>query len=346
MPSPLSTRRWSAEQAWRWYDAQPFLLGANFIPSTAVNQLEMWQADTFDRATIGRELGWAAGLGMNVMRVYLHDLLWEQDAAGFCARIDEYLALGTGHGMRTLFVVFDDCWNDTFALGRQPAPKPATHNSGWVQSPGKRSVNDPALWPRLEHYVMGLLARFRDDPRIIGWDLYNEPGNGTTGDASAGAQKQGVRSLPLLTAAFEWARRVPGLTQPLTCAPWSSGPDFEQLNAFSLANSDVITFHNYSPPQALGDQIRALQQHGRPMICSEYMCRGLGSSFEYCLPILARHRVGAINWGLVSGKTQTIYPWGWSPDKGVPDVWFHDIFNGDGTMLYPREERVLRSVRQ
>src|ERR1035437_4224077 len=124
MPETSPSSRWSEEAAWNWYKALPLQVGANFIPSTAINQLEMWQAETFDPATIDRELGWAAAVGMNVMRVYLHDLVWEQDAAGFCSRIDAYLAIADKHNIRTMLVLFDDCWNVEFALGKQPDPKP------------------------------------------------------------------------------------------------------------------------------------------------------------------------------------------------------------------------------
>ena len=48
-----------------------------------INQMEMWQADTFDPVTIDRELGWAEEIGMNCMRVYLHHLIWETDKEGF-----------------------------------------------------------------------------------------------------------------------------------------------------------------------------------------------------------------------------------------------------------------------
>jgi len=279
-----------------------------------------------------------------VMRVYLHDLLWARDAAGFAGRIDRYLDIAARHGIRTLFVLFDDCWRDEFALGPQPAPKPFSHNSGWIQSPGRRVVNDPAAWPRLERYVHEVLGRYRADARVLAWDLYNEPGNGVVGDAAAGAQKQGAGSLPLLTAAFAWARAVTGVTQPLTVAPWNFTPGYAELNAFSLAHSDIITFHNYGAPLDLSERIRDLAKQQRPMLCSEYMCRGLGSTFDHCLPILAKHRVGAIHWGLVAGKTQTIYPWGWNAEKGVPDIWFHDLLWPDGTLLYPNEERVFRQL--
>src|SRR5687767_10887626 len=74
---------WTKQQANTWYSKQPWLVGCNFLPSTAINELEMFQAESFDTATINRELGWAASIGMNTVRVYLHDLLYEQDAAGF-----------------------------------------------------------------------------------------------------------------------------------------------------------------------------------------------------------------------------------------------------------------------
>lgn len=335
---------WTKEQANQWYAQQPYLVGANFSPSTAINQLEMWQADTFDPETIRRELGFAAGIGMNIMRVYLHDLLWEQDSAGFTRRIDEYLKIAASQKIKTLFVIFDDCWRQSFSLGKQPDPQPYTHNSGWIQSPGVRVVNDPAQWPRIEKYTKQLLAAFKDDKRIVGWDLYNEPGNGTSGDSSGGQTKQLDRSLPLLTAVYEWARSVRGLTQPITSAIWNTSAEFKSLNDFALANSDIISFHNYGPAQPLAEMIRGLQQHGRPMICSEYMARGAGSTFEHCLPILKKYNVGAINWGLVAGKTQTIYPWGWNASKGEPDIMFHDVFWPDGRFLYPGEESAIKQI--
>jgi endo-1,4-beta-mannosidase len=201
----VSEIRWTAENANGWYQRQPWLVGCNFTPSTAINQLEMWQAATFDPDTIGRELGWAAGIGMNAVRVYLHDLVWQADAEGFKRRIDRYLALAARKGIQTLFVLFDDCWNMDPKLGKQPEPLPGVHNSGWMQSPGSKVVTDPGGWARLESYVKDVLAAFAADERILMWDLYNEPGNNGLGD----------RSLALLQAAFGWARAARP-QQPLT----------------------------------------------------------------------------------------------------------------------------------
>src|SRR5579864_2480427 len=127
---------WTPRQANDWYLRQSWMLGANYIPASAINQLEMWQAQTFDPARIDKELGWAESIGMNTMRVFLHDLPWQQDAAGFQKRIDQFLRIASQHHIRPMFVLFDSCWQPLPHLGKQPEPKPGVHNSGWVQSPG------------------------------------------------------------------------------------------------------------------------------------------------------------------------------------------------------------------
>lgn len=328
------SNRWTQEKAWEWAKRQPWYFGANFTPSTAINQLEMWQAETFDPETIERELGYAQGIGMNIMRVYLHDLLWEHDRKGFIERIDSYLAIAAGKGIQTMFVIFDDCWNTDFALGPQPVPMPYTHNSGWIQSPGHKVVEDSTQWPRLERYVKELLEHYKADRRIAVWDLYNEPTN-SVGDPLTGTRRP-VNSIPLVEAVFEWARSVDGLTQPLTVGCWNNR---EELNQRIFELSDIITFHAYiAHDKGLLERIERCKAPGRPAICTEWLARGHGSTFATCLPIFRKQCAGAINWGLVSGKTQTIYPWCWSKEKGEPPVYHHDIFNPDGTLLYPEEQ--------
>ncbi len=324
----------------------PWCFGCNFIPSTAINQLEMWQRETFDPATIDRELGWAAGIGMNLVRVYLHDLLWTDDANGFLERMEHFLKIADSHGILVMFVFFDDCWRTEFQLGKQPEPIPFTHNSGWIQSPGVRAADDLSQRPRLEAYVKGVLRHFARDPRIALWDLYNEPGNGPAGDHVTKSGLRGVASLPLLREVFQWAREV-NPDQPVTAAPWTFGEAFDELNRFIFDHSDVVTFHAYNKPAELLERINFMrfEAKGRPMICSEYMARSAGSTFIDCLPILRKHNIGAVNWGLVSGKTQTVYPWGWSEEKGTPSPCFHDVFHADGSLLYPEEGKLFQELR-
>lgn len=320
---------WTPEKAQQWYEQQPWLVGCNFINSTAINQLEMWQAETFDEATLDRELGWAAGLGMNVIRVYLHNLAWQADPEGFKARVDRFLQLASSHGIRVILVLLDDCWNDNPKVGTQPEPIPGVHNSGWLRSPATAVVNAPEAWPSVRQYVRDTVARFAADERVLMWDLYNEPGN----------SGQNERSLPLLCKTFEWAREARP-TQPLTAGVWYNNAP---LNAFQLAASDVITFHNYNDAASLAGQIADLRRHGRPLVCTEWMRRG-ASDVAACLPVFQRERVGCLNWGLVAGKTQTIFPWGAKPGGPEPAVWFHDLLRRDGTPFDPAETALFRAL--
>src|SRR5579871_1026402 len=174
-------QRWPEKKAADWYAGQPWLVGSDYIPANAINELEMWQADTFDPKRIDLELGWAEKLGMNTMRVFLHDLLWQQDAAGFRNRIDEFLKISSKHGIKPMLVLFDSCWDPAPKLGKQHAPTPGIHNSGWVQSPGAAALKDPSQYPRLEAYVKGVVGAFAKDQRILGWDVWNEPDNVNNG---------------------------------------------------------------------------------------------------------------------------------------------------------------------
>ncbi len=213
--------RWSAARAKEWYARQKWMTGANFVPSTASNQLEMWQAETFDPTTIDRELGWAAGIGFNVMRVFLHDMAWKADPQGFEKRVDQYLSIADKHGIRTLFVLFDSCWNPFPKLGPQEEPMPGVHNSRWVQSPHIDIQKDPARYDELNPYLTALLTRFKDDPRVLGWDLMNEPGNGneTQGEKWPIEEKKRAHGI-LVGKLFDWAREV-NPSQPLTAGVWA-----------------------------------------------------------------------------------------------------------------------------
>ena len=349
MGQAAAATRWTPDRAADWYEAQPWLVGCNFIPSTAVNQLEMWQADTFDPETIDRELGWARDLGFNTMRVFLHDLLWGAEPREFAQRIDAYLGIASSHGIATLFVLFDDCWHDGARLGAQPAPVPGRHNSRWLQSPGRAAQADAAQLPRLEAYVTGVVRRFGSDERVLGWDLYNEVTNGSLpaaglpegeraaalAEAQRKAATERAAQLRLLDRTFTWARAA-APQQPLTAGAWM--PDRE-LNARLIGASDIITFHSYEDAARVEELIERLRRHGRPILCTEYMARTRGSDFGALLPLFQRERVGCYNWGLVNGKTQTHIAW--TPQAGAPR-WFHDVLRRNGTPYDPEEAALLR----
>ncbi|MGA7766377.1 MAG: cellulase family glycosylhydrolase [Candidatus Sulfotelmatobacter sp.] len=350
MCSAASDQPWTTARTNEWYAQQPWLIGSNFIPSTAINQLEMWQADTFDLPTIDRELGWAESLGMNTMRVFLHNLLWQQDSAGFLKRMDQFLAVADKHHIRIMFVLLDSVWDPHPHLGKQPEPRPHVHNSGWVQAPGADVLKDASSWDReLKPYIVGVLTHFRDDKRIVIWDLMNEPDNDTAQYKQEVPNRAQV-ALRLLKEEWKWARSVKP-SQPLTSGVWKgdwSDAGLSEMARFQLENSDVITFHCYDPPDVMKKRIESLRRFRRPIICTEYMARPLGSTFASVLPLLKQEGVGAYNWGFVSGKTQTIYSWdSWEKSySGEPPVWFHDIFRKDGTPYDPRETELIEHLTQ
>jgi len=330
----ITGKIWPIEKANTWYDHHKWLSGADYIPATAINQLEMWQADTFDPVTIDKELGWAESIGFNTMRVFLHSIAWKEDPAGFKKRMDQFLTIASKHKIEPMFVFFDDCWNKVPKAGRQPEPKTGIHNSGWMQDPGQPASNDPNNFPGLEKYVTDVLKTFAHDKRILLWDLYNEPGNSGKRDSS----------LPLLRKVFEWARAV-NPDQPISAGLWNW--EYEKLNSFQALNSDVITYHDYDEPAQHLRVIQLLKTFGRPLICTEYMARLRNSRFQNVMPILKKENVGAINWGFVSGKTNTIYAWD-TPikDGSQPVEWFHDIFTKDGKPYKQEEVDLIKKMNK
>lgn len=328
---PVS-EKWTSEQAQAWSAENGWLRGSNFNPSTAINQLETWQAETFDTATINRELGWAENIGMNCMRVYLHHVAWEVDKEGFKDRMNQYLTIAGKHGIKTIFVFFDDCWNATYQAGKQPDPKPGVHNSGWVRDPGDLLHQDSSLMNVLEAYVKDVLTTFKDDKRIVIWDLYNEPGNSGYGN----------KSLPLLKKVFQWGWEVRP-SQPLSAGLWSL--PLSDLNKFQVENSDIITYHNYEAPEKHQAAIDTLKRYGLPLVCTEYMARRNNSLFTNIMPMLKENNIGAINWGLVAGKSNTKYAWNEPiPDGSEPPLWFHEIFHPDGTPYKQEEVDLIKSL--
>ena len=344
-----SPGRWTEQKANDWYAQQPWLVGADYIPSDAINELEMFQAATFNSSLNDKELGLAESIGMNTVRVFLQDQLWQQDPEGFKKRLDTFLGIAAKHHIKPLLVLFDSCWETDPHPGPQHPPIPGVHNSGWVQSPGKRELLDAGYEPRLKSYVEGIVGAFAGDDRILGWDVWNEPDN-SGGDVASDVPAKVKRVNELLPKAFEWARSVHP-SQPLTSGVWVgdwSDPARESATTkIQLSESDVISFHNYGWPEEFEARIVELQPLHRPIICTEYMARGAGSTFDGSLPIAKKYKVGAMNWGFVAGKTQTYLPWdSWENPyvRRQPTVWFHEVFRQDYTPYRQHEVDLIRQL--
>lgn len=328
--------RWDKAQAVDWMAGQGKVQGCNYLPRTAVNSTEMWQAATFDPATIAEELHWAQDAGINNLRVFLQYVVWQADATGYKDRIDRFLSIADGCGMRTMLVLFDDC---AFSgkqpyLGKQPEPVPGVHNSGWTPSPGFELALDPARAHELAPYVKDIIGSFAHDERVSVWDLYNEPGNSGLGD----------RTMWLVESAFRWARQVKP-SQPLTAGAWrfpvSGFTSVTTQRLFEL--SDVVSFHYYSKPddERLHDFLRKYGAD-RPLLCTEWLHRQSGNTFATMLPIFRSHQVGWYIWGLVAGRTQTYMHWQSPEGTPVPEIWQHDLFHPNGVPYDDEEIAMLR----
>ncbi|MCB8998531.1 MAG: 1,4-beta-xylanase [Bacteroidales bacterium] len=334
VPKENANKVWTPEQANKWYENEAWPVGCNFTPSTAINTIEMWDAGSYDSSTIDRELSWAENIGFNTLRVNFHYLVWVRNPETFKQRLENFLEITSRHGFKVMFVFYDDCWNQNPSLGKQPDPVPGVHNSGWVQCPGGPGLNaDTALWKVLKAYQQDIMITHKDDSRIFCWDLYNEAGNSGYFNIS----------LPLLKKSFEWAREV-NPSQPITSGMWNWSEEYKEINDFIEANSDIISFHHYGPADDLENLILRFKKSDRPVICTEYMARQQNSRFQTHLPRFKKYKVGAINWGLVSGKTNTIYPWGSPINAPEPQPWFHDIFHKDGSPYDVEEVDFIKNI--
>lgn len=349
-PVAESKARWSPERAQAWSENVGWLAGCNFTPSTAGNQLEMWQANTFDPETIERELAWASELGLNTIRVFLHSLVWETDGNRFLDRVDEMLAIAHSQGISVMPVLFDGVWNPHPRLGPQKDPRPRRHNAMWVQDPGAKILSNPARWETLKPYLQAVLSRFGGDSRVVVWDLFNEcDQRNAISYARSEVLRKTKRADALLNKAFDWATEVDP-DQPLTAGVFTGVSGAVELvsraNRTMLGRSDVISFHCYSRRRRLENAIDHLARYGRPLLCTEWLARPLGSTVDL-LEVFAARQVGAYCWGLVDGRTQTRYSWtSWLREPADDDIWFHELLHADGTPFDANEALMIRAIAE
>lgn len=360
-----ATQRWTADKANAWFANRPWPCGCNFLPSSAVNFVDMWHPETFDVDTIDRELGWAADIGYNSMRVNLQYILWADDPDGMMDRIERYLSIASGHGISTVFCLFDDCEfsGNTPSTDRQPDPLPGVHNSRALASPGRQALMDDAQWSGFKDYVTAIVGAYAQDERILYWDLYNEPGNVSvfTKDEQdvSFAEAMTARSFELCKSAFAWAR-AQNPVQPITSGAWRvshAWNDAEQdirnfdnpIDRFMLEASDIISFHAYVTLPRLENIAEQLEALGRPLMCTEWLARTAGSYPKEQLPFFHAHKIGCYQWGFANGRTQTHIPWPALKAK-VPNYdeakseWFHDVMRADGTPYDANEIALFKSL--
>lgn len=347
--------QWSQERAWAWHAATSWIVGVNFIPSNCINYIEIWQEEGFEEVSqvMKQELTLARSVGFNSVRMQLPFFVWQQQRQGFLQRLTHFLDLLEQQQMTMVPIFFDDCCvpQSVYSpprLGKQPDPVPG-HHGGTVVTPfdgknevGYSFVDEPQLLPQLEEYVSELTNTFGQDPRIIAWDIWNEPGN----------SNRQSRSLSVMEQAFAWARQAQP-RQPLTACCW--GEDFFvdhkpllEIEQRAIALSDVVSFHSYGDLSRTKLLIEDLKQYGRPLLITEWLHRPFANQVGTHLPLFKQEKIGCYNWGLVNGKTQTHEPWDVIRSQPGLDLslWQHDLFHADGTAYNEREIDLIRQLTQ
>jgi hypothetical protein len=287
---------------------------------------------------------------MNTMRVYLHNMLWENDPEGLKRRMDQFLTIAAKHKIRPMFVLFDSCWDPDPVAGPQRPPIPGVHNSGWMQAPGAARLADKSQYNKLEGYVKDVVGHFARDQRILAWDVWNEPNNGGGGNYKPTPNKTQLVA-GLLNKVFDWAQSADP-TQPLTSGlwigeTWEKQASLDAVEKIQVSRSDINSFHDYNWPEQFERRAKQMLSYGRPVLCTEYMARGNGSTFDGTLPIGKRMNIGMFNWGFVDGKSQTRFPWdSWEKPytKAEPTIWFHEVFRNDGTPYRKAETDLIRRL--
>lgn len=325
--------QWSVEKANNWYAGQRWIVGCNFLPSTAVNDVEMWQNETFDLPTIDKELGFAKEWGINSVRVFLNYVVWEAEAKKLKTNFKKFLDAAEKHGIGVTPILFDDCnfSGNVAKVGKQQEPVPGVHNSGWVASPPAAMIQDEAQWKKLKAYEQDMIKTFGKDKRIIMWDLYNEPG---AGDSKIKAE--------LLEKIFAWAREAQP-NQPLTVGAFGDWDG--ELSKLMRSSSDIVSFHSYGDKADVENKIQWAHGTERPAVCTEWLRRQAGNTVQDILPLFLENKIGCYSWGLVEGRTQTYFHWGSEKDSPKPAIWQHDLIREDGTPYSLPEYQLFREMR-
>ncbi|GBU09569.1 hypothetical protein AwWohl_07070 [Gammaproteobacteria bacterium] len=348
---------WSKERANAWYAEQGWRCGFNYLPRTAVNWTDIWQAQTFDAKTIHQELKWAQDIGYNTLRINLPFIVWQDDRDGLISRIDQFLAIAAENAIKVMLTLFDDCGfsGDEPYLGQQKAPIAGQHNSQAAASPGRQKVINTDFWLELERYTTDIISSFRDDTRILLWDLYNEPGNCGIFVGLEETQFDKIleiHALELMKLSFTWARQV-NPSQPLTVGAWHLPLEDQTTDLFfnhpidiaAIELSDVISFHAYAATPKVLQIIKVLQKHQRPVLCTEWLARHIGSTITEQLPVFNALNVACYQWGFVKGKTQTHLPWPVIMKRqNYAHLWFHDVLDEHGIPFNQEEIELVKKL--
>lgn len=349
-------KMWSREKIWEWYNSKPWIRGCNFMSSDCANRIDQWQEYNFEERfeTTKRELALAAETGFNSIRIIPEFFVWKQEHDGFMERFERYISEAAKNGISCMIVLGNDCMppkEEALArmhLGEQHVDwgyhggrKISQHGS--FEGAGYSIIDEPEYAEEFYKYVKEIVTKYKNDKRIIIWDVFNEPGN----------SKREKISMPVLKKMFEIIRNINPI-QPLTVGVWRNY-DYtviSEIEKFGLENSDIISYHNYGTYEQNIIILNWLKKFGRPIINTEWLNRCGGNSIEAHFPLFFLNKIGCYNWGFVAGKYQTYEPHNkiWDNYKKNPadferfdfTKWFHDLYRPSLNPYNPQEIELIK----
>ena len=346
-------KKWSVERINKWYDAHAWIRGCNYMSADCANRIDQWQSEGFEERfeTTKTEIKLMKELGFNSVRLIPEFIVWDEEHDSFFERFDRYLDLLWEHGISSMVVLANDCMppkNDAWK-----APKLGPQHTDWGYHGGRKNsqhgvfnavgyhvLDDEETAVKYFEMVREIVTRYKDDERIIIWDVYNEPGNSNRRELTPKNLKK----------IFEICREIDP-SQPLTCATWSGdGENVPEVEKFGLENSDIITYHNYSTFEEHIRVINHLKKLGRPIMNTEWLARCTSNTVFDNFPVFFLERIGCYNWGFVAGKYQTYEPyeahWKWYYSDKNANVdftkWFHDLYRPSLRPYDPRETELIK----
>lgn len=346
--SASARERWTEKQANDWFAKQPYRAGVNYIPAYAINSIEFWQKESFDIKAIEKEFALMESTGFNAVRVFLNDLVVNDDPQGFLGRFERFLQAADRHNIGVMVVFFTNGGKNDPKLGKQPDPD-GTHNSGWKKTPSYDILGDKSKWSLLENYVKTVVKAHAKDPRVICWDIFNEPGNIKSlhiAGAAKGLAPERISHMrqcafELISESAKWARSFDPI-QPITFGIYN-GND-AKFNELMIAESDVLSYHSYRSVYNHVERLRMLKKYNRPIMCKEWMGRVSGSTFNPILQFQKKHNIWSFAFGFVAGKMETWRPWPANDCPELEGIWFHDLYYADHTPYCPEEIAYIKRV--
>lgn len=350
----LAKGQWSKEQAWRWYNDQPWIRGFNGYPSNCVNRIAMWQEfehkEVFEQ--IEYEFNLAKETGFNAVRAIIQFECWYYQHDSFMKNLEEYFSLADKYGLKVMLTLGNDCTvskvnfkpvvfgKQHIDWGYHSGIKTGPH-SGGTTVPGYALLDDPEIEPKYYEMVDEIAAKYCKDDRLQIWDVWNEPGNGNRGNIS----------LKAMTKFFEIIRSHNPI-QPLTADCWRYSEDLvpdREIEKAAIELSDVITFHYYGSFENMVIIIENLKKYGRPIINNEWLNRISGNNVCEIFPLFYLEKIGSYHWGLIAGFSQTYEPWGnyyaeYLKEGSNLDLtkWQHDIYRFNGLPYDVKEIKTIK----